>query len=115
MEIELPIRWIKPKTKAREDLERHHNTFKEKYGIEPKEELEPEDYDDVFMYAPMTFAMEDIARFNQADRDHTVLTFKDSARYIAKVPYSTFQGIFESLTLRKIMVIKSDRLHDLES
>jgi hypothetical protein len=114
MEVELLIRWIKPKSQERQKLEEERNLFENKYGIYPKEVLEPENYDDVFFYEPMTFKVEDVSRFNKVDGEHTTITFSDGLKYVAKIPYQTFQAVYEGLTMRRVMIVNNNRLQELQ-
>lgn len=110
MEVELLIRWMKPKSKEREDQERQRSMFRDKYGIEPKDEIEPEQYSDVFTYDYMTFNINDVVRFNRIDDTHTALKFNDGDKYAAKVSYTNFQSLWEGLTQKRILTIKDNRL-----
>jgi len=89
----MQVRWTEMRVKKEDDQELQ---LKKLLSGEEQNNFQPEFFYD---YAPMTFDINDISRFNRSqDKKSTTVRFKDGDSFVVALPYSEFQRIYTAAT-----------------
>jgi len=103
MIVEAMVRWTEMRIKQNDEGEAQ---LKRLLNGENESGFTPEFYHD---YSPMTFDMDDVARFNRsADRKSTTVRFKDGDAYIMNLTYEEFQALFSQCTKKDVHTVVTD-------
>jgi hypothetical protein len=99
MMIELQVRWIDMQMPDEDAAEAYIKKL-----VHGEQAKKPKF---VYDYAPMSFDIEDVKRFNRAnDAGCTVLRFKDGDSCVVKMSYEHFQALWSDQTGKTIYIIE---------
>lgn len=73
---------------------------------------EAEDVEIEFMYDPITLDLEDIGQHIRLDKHHTQLNMKNSSMFVVKIPYDSFNELYQSqmgIYILKVAFAKEDK------